>query len=325
MHKPNRLDSQRRGDSSKVPKLLIEFREGDEVDPTTIFDKPIEDLEKVQLRKYFSWFSQSAFKKTEVTFGETLGSLIGQFAISEIEIRERKCGQFFHFGICKKHRNISNIIAFYKQSENKVKENKYNYIIAVPNKKSFLLNKRFLKMEDRLTLDIRVGVALPRTSRRIVVSRAVDRADPFDATRWIAGHLAPSECAEVVWDAETLAGRLGNPMQSYALHATKDLALISSPRFFRGIPVVLLCSFHALPSEHVAPADVGALVAAAARFHRNPLFLYVGVNKALPRLPGWPIPDRWRPSRMIVQVREMVPDAPRLELDRFESIDFDFA
>jgi hypothetical protein len=42
-------------------------------------------------------------------------------------------------------------------------------------------------------------------------------------------------------------------------------------------------------------------------------------------LPGLRLPDRIRPSPMLLQLRDFKPGAKPVELDRFQLLDFDFA
>jgi hypothetical protein len=58
---------------------------------------------------------------------------------------------------------------------------------------------------------------------------------------------------------------------------------------------------------------------------REPLFVYPGVNAAIKHLPGWHIPYRFRPSTMLVQLRDFRPDKPPIRFDRYQPLDFDFA
>ena len=81
-----------------------------------------------------------------------------------------------------------------------------------------------------------------------------------------------------------------------------------------------------LPRPGATPArrDVGAVVSAACRLHRRPLFVYAGINGGVP-LPGMLLPGRLRPSPMILQLRDFAEGAPPFAPSRFEAIDFDFA
>jgi hypothetical protein len=69
---------------------------------------------------------------------------------------------------------------------------------------------------------------------------------------------------------------------------------------------------------------IGRLVRAACRFWKLPIFIYAGVNKDLPTLPGFGVPSRLR-SPMLVQTRNIVSDEPDVAFDRFQLIDADFA
>ena len=56
------------------------------------------------------------------------------------------------------------------------------------------------------------------------------------------------------------------------------------------------------------------------------LYIYIGINAKLPGLPGVVLPERMRPSPMLVQLRDFQPgQLPGFSLDRYELIDFDYA
>ena len=92
----------------------------------------------------------------------------------------------------------------------------------------------------------------------------------------------------------------------------------------RRVPYVLLCAFLARPGARIASRDVRALTGAACTLHRRPVFVYAGINAAVP-LPGRTLPDRLRPSPMEVQIRDFAAPAVPVAFDRFEMLDFDFA
>jgi hypothetical protein len=125
------------------------------------------------------------------------------------------------------------------------------------------------------------------------------------------------------WDAETLFDRMNDPTRDYAVHATADLLLISSSRRTRGIRHALLCGFFARPDAVATSSAVRELVRAACRFWKHRIFVYAGVNKSLPSLPGGALPARFRPP-ILVQMRDFDTDRTDLRLDRFQLIDSDF-
>jgi hypothetical protein len=65
------------------------------------------------------------------------------------------------------------------------------------------------------------------------------------------------------------------------------------------------------------------LVRAACHFWKRPLFVYAGVNDNLAGLPGIPLPARLR-APMLVQSRDLDPEASQTRFGRFQLIDSDF-
>jgi hypothetical protein len=93
----------------------------------------------------------------------------------------------------------------------------------------------------------------------------------------------------------------------------------------RGIDHTLLCGVLVRPGHRALQAELGDAVHAACLMWRCRLFVYVGINNKLPRLPGLVLPRRVRPSPMLVQLRDFQPEKAPLRLDRYELIDFDYA
>jgi hypothetical protein len=84
----------------------------------------------------------------------------------------------------------------------------------------------------------------------------------------------------------------------------------------------LLCGFLARPGTVVSSGEINALIHAACRLWKHHVFVYAGINKTLPRLPGFPIPGRYR-QPILVQLCDTATDAmPRF--DRFQLTDSDF-
>jgi hypothetical protein len=144
-----------------------------------------------------------------------------------------------------------------------------------------------------------------------------------DAINLLSGFDTPATENGLRWDGETLFKRLNDPTSDYAVHATDDLLLISSSRQTRGVRYALLCGFFVRSQAKVTPNMVRELIRAACRFWKHPVFVYAGVNNALPALPGLVVPARLRPP-MLVQLRDFKADAPDIRFDRFQLIDSDF-
>jgi hypothetical protein len=66
-------------------------------------------------------------------------------------------------------------------------------------------------------------------------------------------------------------------------------------------------------------------VRASCHLWKRPLFVYVGFNNAIAAIPGFSLPPWLRPSPMLLQLRDFQPEKPEPHLDRYQSLDFDFA
>jgi hypothetical protein len=196
------------------------------------------------------------------------------------------------------------------------------FLLAVPNGKAAGVNQRFLGLRRFLKLDIRVGLASPLAGP-VVASAPVREMAQREAQALFARY-APGVGDGLDWTAASLWQRLQDPSATYGVHATANVLLVSSRRVLRHVPHTLFCAFVTHGREAVSVGDVRAVTAAACRMHRRPLFVYAGLNAAVP-LPGWALPESLRPSPMVVQIRDFSEPEQAVGFDRFELLDFDFA
>ena len=188
----------------------------------------------------------------------------------------------------------------------------------MPNDKAKPVNAFFLKLEPHIELPIRAGVSLlPSLSSGIRISSRLDALKQSEAVALFAPFDTAVTENGLNWDGDHLYHRLGGPDSEFGVHATSDLLLISSPRAKARIDYTLLCGFFARREVSVSAGDVRSLVRAACRLWRRPVFVYVGVNAALPSLPGAELPQRLRPSPMLLQLRDFAAGQP-VKLDRFQ-------
>lgn len=225
--------------------------------------------------------------------------------------------------ILKAFRSKAAMAALYGAVERFCLEGDIRFIVAVPNENAAGVNVRYLSLAEAARLEIRVGLGwLGGLGRRVDSRRVADLA-PADG-RALLDRYCGSGGTGLLWTGERLWERLSKPGAGYALHATENLMLVSAPRRDRRAAHTLLCAL--LPRPGTAPTrrDVAAAVSAACRLHRRPLFVYAGINAAVP-LPGMLLPGRLRPSPMILQMRDFADGAAPVVPSRFEALDFDFA
>ena len=227
--------------------------------------------------------------------------------------------------ILKAFRSRAAMAALYGAVEAFCLEGGIAFIVAVPNVRAAGVNTRYLKLAEAARLDIRVGLAgLPRPWHGVASHRVADLDEP----RALA-LLAPFCGAEgagdgLLWDAPRLWARLARPGAGYGLHAGRDLLAVSAPRRQGRAPHTMICALLPRPGAAPSRGAVAAVVSAACRLQGRPLFVYAGVNAAVPG-PGVLLPERLRPSPMVLQTRDLraAPAAP-LAVARFEALDFDF-
>jgi Acetyltransferase (GNAT) domain len=230
--------------------------------------------------------------------------------------------QLIDLFILQAYRSATLVRRIYKEVERLCESNQIRVVLTLPNEISASLNARFLKLNPFLSLPPRAGISLWRPSRAGVnFSAALKTLPKNEAIARLSGFVTPAEENGPHWDAETLYQRISDPTCDYAVHATANLLLVSSTRKTRGIRHVLLCGFFARPQAAVGSGDVRDVIRAACHFWKHRVFVYAGLNKTLPYLPGFALPARLR-APILVQLRDSDSDGPRF--DRFQLTDCDF-
>jgi hypothetical protein len=230
--------------------------------------------------------------------------------------------QLIDLFILQAYRSATLVRRIYKEVERLCESNQIRVVLTLPNEISASLNARFLKLNPFLSLPPRAGISLWGPSRAGVnFSAALKTLPKNEAIARLSGFVTPAEENGPHWDAETLYQRISDPTCDYAVHATANLLLVSSTRKTRGIRHVLLCGFFARPQATVGSGDVRDVIRAACHFWKHRVFVYAGLNKSLPYLPGFALPARLR-APILVQLRDSDSDGPRF--DRFQLTDCDF-
>jgi hypothetical protein len=233
--------------------------------------------------------------------------------------------QLIDLFILQAYRSPTLVRRLYKEVERLCEAKNIRVIITLPNETSAPLNARFLKVRPFLSLPVRVGVSLgwPRRAR-LQFSGLLKTIPRDEAIERLSGFVTPVTENGLHWDAATLFDRISDPTCEYAVHATENVLLVSSARKTRGISHALLCGFFSRPGATVASGDISTLIRAACRLWTHHVFVYAGLNKSLPYLPGFALPERLRPA-ILVQLRDSASStdaAPRF--DRFQLTDSDF-
>ncbi|WP_237476679.1 GNAT family N-acetyltransferase [Lichenibacterium dinghuense] len=225
--------------------------------------------------------------------------------------------------LLESHRSLPAVVGLYRAVEAACRERGLRFILSVPNAMAADVNARVLRLREVARLDIRIGVAgLPVPGVRVASHRAAD-LDPGRARELVAPFCGGPQVG-LGWTPDALWSRLGRPGANYGLHVGENLLAVSAPRAARGLPHALICALLPRPGAAVSRRDVSAAVAAACRLQRRPFFVYAGLNAAVPP-PGLPLPARLRPSPMVLQLRDLKRGALPVPIERFETLDFDFA
>lgn len=122
------------------------------------------------------------------------------------------------------------------------------------------------------------------------------------------------------WNPDSLRWRLRAPGARYALHSSSEVLVVSTLVRNKGVRVAVILKVFTLGVLDAAGAK--ALVWSAARWHRAPLALHVGLNERfVPR--GVLLPRRLRPSPLNLIRRDLTPEVQSRPIVQFELLDFD--
>ena len=223
------------------------------------------------------------------------------------------------------YRGKQSLKLLYDEVGRQFAEQKIRFGIGMPNAKALGVNAHFFQLQPYLILPFSIGMSL---SKRVSNGGLSFQFDPQDRNRLLP-LLAQFGSADtdngLIWDETRLFDRLSRPSRKYGIHVFGNLLLISCLGRSRGIDHTLLCGVLVRPGHRASQAELGDALRAACQMWRCRLFIYVGVNNKLPGLPGVVLPQRFRPSPMLVQLRDFRPEKAPLRLDRYELIDFDYA
>jgi hypothetical protein len=233
--------------------------------------------------------------------------------------------QLIDLFILRPYRSPVLVRRLYKEAERICEARNVRAILGLPNPISAPLNARFMKVRPVLLLPTRVGVSLewPNTTS-LRFSDRIKALSRGDAIEKLSGYATPAGENGLHWDAATLYDRITDPVHDYAIHATENLLLISSSRRTRRISHSLLCGFYARPGSVVSSSDIRDLIRAACRLWKHQVFVYAGLNRSLPYLPGFALPTRLR-APILVQFRDCAAaEGTEPRLDRFQLTDSDY-
>lgn len=231
--------------------------------------------------------------------------------------------QLIDLFILQAYRSPVLVRRLYKEAERICEAKQVRIILGLPNPISAPLNARFMKVHPFLSLPTRIGVSVGWPHRdRLRFSGRITTIPRDEAIERLSAFSTPPGENGLSWDTATLIDRISDPTCEYAVHATDNLLLVSSSRKTRGISHALLCGFFARQGAAVVSGDVRTLIRAACHLWKHPVFVYAGINKSLPHLPGFALPERLRPP-ILVQFRDCDSDTDPT-FDRFQLTDSDY-
>jgi hypothetical protein len=287
-------------------------------------------LNHIIMPERLRWFYERCF-----SLGATVIALrdgdrkVGQIAMVRQTLRlngqDESAAQLVDLFICKEFRGKERLRQLYAEVERQFVKQDIRFAIGMPNAKALGVNEYFFNLKPFLKLPFSMGVTIPLPPRRDIQSSSFDPTTKSLALSLLAGYGSSPAESGVLWDPARLFERLCNYDREYGIHTLDGVLLISSPRSSRGVTYTLLCGFTTRGGAEASRATTGRLIRDACRMWKRPLFAYAGINSKLAAPPGIVLPDKFRPSPLLVQLRDFKPDRKPLRLDRFELIDFDLA
>ncbi len=282
--------------------------------------------------EHLRWFYEDCFPDgttvVRLTEVET-GNKVGQIALVHQSVLvngvPEKAAELVDLFILKEWRGRERVQMLYDEVAQQFAARGIRFAFGMPNAKALPVNERFFDLKGFLRLELRTGLAIPMCSKRVTIHEPFDMQRREHFVSIFDRYATNRDETGLQWDGSSLYERLCGHKYDYAIHATDKLLLISSPRVTRGVPYMLAAAFLRATGAAPSRADVMAVTRAACAFWKRPLFIYVGLNRTLPIIPGVRLPERVRPSPMLLQMRDFAPERGQLDFDRFQLIDFDFA
>jgi Acetyltransferase (GNAT) domain len=315
-----------------LPKTLAAARETeiDYAQTAALGTAAFENPNIVLSGDHLKWFYEKSFSRgaTIIRLDED-GVKVGQIAMVNqlvvINGKEEDAAQLVDLFIEKSHRGKRALTLLYGEVEKQFNVQKIRFAFGMPNAKAVRVNEHFFKLKPYLALQVRIGVSLPLTAPKAKTSFNFGPELKKGIVALGDRFATPSDENGLKWDGEKLFNRLCAKKFQYALHATGNLLLISSPRETRGVKYTLLCGFLRNTSGKATGADIRSVTRSACAMWGRPLFVYAGHYAAMPHMPGFSLPKRIHHSPMLLQVRDFFPERSAFGMDRFQLIDFDFA
>lgn len=278
------------------------------------------------------WLYRDAFSQGAIVIGvSALGRKVGQLVLLRQSIRHRGG---LHQGVlvvdqCVEpdHRSGPLMIRMYREGMTQCRAEGIRFMLGVPNATAAPVVERFAKAPPCHRLEARTGLGLGST-RAVFLSQDLDRLGGAEILALFEGRLADEPGDGIVWTAETLLRRLGNPRHRYGIEATDNVLLLSRRARMSGLPVLCILGLFARPGAETIGSEIRAAIAAACRRSRRPVFVYAGLNPAIGAVPGFAVPTALRRSPLTLHIRDDGPAEPgrasSTRFDRYELIDFDY-
>jgi hypothetical protein len=284
----------------------------------------------VFLPERLRWFYERCFSLGTTVIALRSGDRkVGQIAMVRQALRlngqEESAAQLVDLFICKEFRGKERLHQLYAEVERQFGKQDIRFAIGMPNAKAAGVNEHFFNLKPFLRLPFSMGIAIPLPPRRNLLSFHFNPLNKSQVFSLFTGHRSSPDENGVIWDETKLFERLCSYKREYGIHELDDVLLISSPRSSHGMNYTLLCGFMTRRGVEATPTTVRRLVHDACRLWKHPLFAYAGINRKLSSQPGIVMPTRFRPSPLLVQLRDFKPERQPLRLDRFQFLDFDFA
>jgi hypothetical protein len=287
-------------------------------------------LNRVIMPERLRWFYERCFSLGATVIALRNGDQkVGQIAMVRQTLRlngqEESAAQLVDLFISKEFRGKERLRQLYAEVEKQFVKQDIRFAIGMPNAKAVGVNEYFFNLKPFLRLPFSMGVAIPSGSQRDILSSRFDPANKSLALSLLDGYGSCPDQNGVLWDPARLFERLCAYDREYGIHTLDGVLLISSPRSSRGMMFTLLCGFTTRGAAEASRTTTRRLVRDACRMWKRPLFAYAGINSKLAAAPGIVLPAKFRPSPLLVQLRDFKPERQPLRLDRFELIDFDLA
>ena len=250
-----------------------------------------------------------------------IGQAIVFLQIHHAQNQQIRIAQLGDLIVKKEHRSLDAVRTIYKGINEELRLGEYDASISLPNHRSVVLNRRFLKMKTTSYLESKIIFSNPFTRKR---PEFVQEINSNEDAQEISHHL-PDFCSSSLychWNTATLGARLKDPNQRFIIVGDKNAIMIASPRKHHGVPYNLVMGIILSKNIENRDQEFQRLASYIAQKTRNPFLISVAQQNQK-NTPGYSLPSFIKGKTRPVQTKILNEKYKKLKIENLQLIDLE--